>query len=30
MRLHKATQDGKCPVCESNYRSGALLLLNLS
>ena len=28
MRLHKATQDGKCPVCESNYRSGALLLLN--
>lgn len=28
MRLHKAMQDGKCPVCESNYRSGALLLLN--
>jgi hypothetical protein len=28
MRLHKATQDGKCPVCESSYRSGAFLLLN--
>lgn len=28
MKLHKATQDGKCPVCESIYVAGALLLLN--
>jgi len=28
MKLHKATQDGKCPVCESTYGAGALLLLN--